>query len=88
MKETYRKVASEGGPSEDDVKDAFDTLLGAWNQVAGSVSSALQDPEVRQRLKDAGAAFASAIGRTISDLGTELRDDGAGEDSAEPVDEV
>jgi hypothetical protein len=29
---------------------------------------------VRQRLKDAGSAFAAAVGRTISDLGDELRD--------------
>ncbi len=74
LKDTYRKVADEGGPSEDEIKDAFGTIAGAWNQVAGSVSSALQDPEVRQKLKDAGSAFAAAVGRTISELGDELRD--------------
>lgn len=75
LKDTYRRVAPEDGPSEDDIKDAFSTLAGAWSQVAGSVSSALQDPEVRQRLKDAGSAFATAVGRTISELGNELADD-------------
>jgi hypothetical protein len=74
LKDTYRKVASDGGPSDEEIKDAFGTLASAWGQVAGSVSSALQDPEVRQRLKDAGSAFAAAVGRTISDLGDELRD--------------
>jgi hypothetical protein len=74
LKDTYKRAASENGPSEQDIKDAFGTLASAWNQVAGSVSAALQDPEVRQRLKDAGSAFATAVGNTISELGTELRD--------------
>jgi hypothetical protein len=74
LKDTYRRVASEDGPTEEEIKDAFSTLSGAWSQVAGSVSSALQDPDVRARLKDAASAFATAIGRTISDLGSELRD--------------
>lgn len=74
LKGTYRKVADDDGPSEDEIRDAFGTLAGAWSQVAGSVSEALQDPEVKQRLKDAGSAFAAAVGRTITDLGTELRD--------------
>ena len=74
LKDTYRKAASEDGPSEAEIKDAFGTLASAWNQVAGSVSAALQDPEVRQRLKDAGSAFATAVGNTIAELGTELRE--------------
>ncbi|MFZ0014280.1 MAG: hypothetical protein WAL25_09220 [Acidimicrobiia bacterium] len=74
LKDTYRKASSDDGPSEEEIKSAFGTLAGAWNQVAGSVSSALQDPEVRQRLKDAGSAFATAVGRTMSELGGELRD--------------
>lgn len=74
LKDTYRRSASENGPSEEEIKDAFGTLASAWNQVAGSVSAALQDPEVRQRLKDAGSAFAAAVGNTISELGTELRE--------------
>lgn len=74
LKDTYQRAASETGPSEEEIKDAFDTLASAWNQVAGSVSAALQDPEVRQRLRDAGSAFAAAVGNTISELGTELRE--------------
>jgi len=73
LKDTYRKAASEEGPSEEEIKDAFGTLASAWSRVADSVSSALGDPVVRQRLKDAGSAFATAVGRTISDLGDELR---------------
>lgn len=72
LKDTYRKVADDTAPSEDDIKDAFATLAGAWNQLAGSVSSALKDPEVRQHLKDAGSAFATAVGRTVTELGAEL----------------
>ncbi|HEU4318723.1 MAG TPA: hypothetical protein VFS66_01435 [Acidimicrobiia bacterium] len=74
LKDTYRKAASDEGPSEEEIKDAFGTLASAWNQVAGSVSAALQDPEVRQRLKDAGSAFATAVGNTIAELGSELRE--------------
>jgi hypothetical protein len=74
LKDTYRKVANDQGPTEQEIKQAFGTLVEAWDQVAGSVSEALHDPEVRQRLRDAGSAFAAAVGRTISDLGTELRD--------------
>lgn len=74
LKETYRKVASEDGPSEKEIKEAFGTLIGAWDQVAASVSTALKDPEVRERVKAAASSFASAIGNTISELGTELKD--------------
>jgi hypothetical protein len=74
LRDTYRNVASENGPTEEEIKDALGTLAGAWNQVAGSVSSALQDTEVREKLKEAAGALAAALGRTISDLGSELRD--------------
>lgn len=74
LKSTYRTVASEGGPSEEEIREAFSTLMGAWNQVAGSVSTALQDPEVREKLKDAASSFAAAMGNTLSELGAELRE--------------
>ena len=74
LKDTYRKVAAESGPSEDEIKDAFETLIGAWDQVAESVTMALQDPEVRDRLKSAASSFATAVGKTISELGSELKD--------------
>ncbi|MGH3649146.1 MAG: hypothetical protein ACRDU9_00435 [Acidimicrobiia bacterium] len=74
LKSTYEKAASEGGPTEEEIKEAFGTLMGAWDRVAESVGTALGDPEVRQKLKDAAGSFASALGTTIADLGSELRD--------------
>jgi hypothetical protein len=72
LQETYRQVADEGGPSEDEVREALAVLVGAWNQVAGTVGSALQDPDVRHQLKLAATSFATAVGNTIADLGVEL----------------
>lgn len=77
LKATYRQAADDRGPSEDDVKDAFSTLADAWSQVATSVTSALKDPDVRDQLKQAASSFAAALGTTISDLGTELKEPGA-----------
>lgn len=79
---TYRKVADDHGPTEDEIRAAFATLAGAWDQVAESVSTALRDPEVREQLKSAASSFASALGTTISELGIELRD-GVREDGSE-----
>jgi len=75
LKETYRKVADERGPSEDEIKQAFATLAGAWDQVAESVTTALKDPAIREQLKEAVGSFASAVGSTVTDLGSELRRD-------------
>ncbi|HUG33054.1 MAG TPA: hypothetical protein VMM14_09210 [Acidimicrobiia bacterium] len=74
IKETYRRVASEDGPSEEEIKDAFGTLMGAWGQVAESVTTALRDPDVREHLKGAASSLASALGTTITELGSELSD--------------
>ncbi len=73
LKGTYRRVASEDGPTEEEIKEAFATLAGAWDQIATSVSSALQDPEVRRKLKDAASSLATAVGTTINELGAELQ---------------
>jgi hypothetical protein len=73
IKDTYHAVADESGPSEDEIRDAFGTLLNAWNQVAGTVGVALQDPDVREHLRSAASALANALGATISGLGAELR---------------
>lgn len=73
LKETYRQAADDSGPSENDVKDAFATLAGAWSQVATSVTSALKDPDARDQLKQAASSFAAALGTTISELGSELK---------------
>lgn len=75
LRETYRSVADDSGPSEEEVRSAFTTIISAWSQVAGSVGAALQDPEVKGHLKSAVGALASALGATISGLGTELTDE-------------
>lgn len=72
--DTYRRVADDHGPSEDEIKQAFSTLAGAWDQVAESVTTALRDPDVRDKLKTAASSFASAFGTTMSELGSELKD--------------
>ncbi|MEX2251311.1 MAG: hypothetical protein WD895_04470 [Acidimicrobiia bacterium] len=73
LKDTYRRVAADRGPSEDEIKGAFATLIGAWGQVAESVTGALRDPEAREHLKKAASYFASALGSTVSDLGDEIK---------------
>lgn len=70
--DTYRRVANDHGPSEEEIRQAFATLAGAWDQVAESLTTALRDPDVRERLKSAAGSFASALGATISELGSEL----------------
>lgn len=74
LKSTYRRVADEDGPSEEEIRQALTTLAGAWSTVADSIGDALRDPDVRQRLKEAASSFATAVGRTISELGVELRE--------------
>lgn len=74
LADTYRKVSNGDGPTEDEIRQAFATLAGAWDQVAESVTTALKDPEVRLKLKTAAATFASALGTTVTELGAELRD--------------
>lgn len=73
LKDTYRRVAGDGGPSEEEIKGAFAILLDAWDQVAESVTTAIQDPETRTHLKEAASSFATAMGETMSGLGDELK---------------
>ncbi|HSJ83581.1 MAG TPA: hypothetical protein VLA91_07155 [Acidimicrobiia bacterium] len=74
LRRVYNQVASEDGPTEAEIKDALVTLAGAWSQVGAALSTALDDPETRVRLKRAAGAFASALGAAITDLGAELDD--------------
>ena len=74
LADTYRRVANDHGPTEDEIKDAFATLAGAWDQVAESVTTALKDPDVQEKLKDAAGSFASAFGATMKELGSVLRE--------------
>ena len=75
LRDVYRAVADDGGPSEDDIRDAFATLLGAWNQVAGTLGTAMKDPAVRTHLRSAAGALADAVGATVSGLGAEIARD-------------
>lgn len=83
LKSTYRKVADDRGPDEEEIRSAFATLIGAWDQVAESISDALRDPETRSKLKTAASSFATAVGSTLSGLGAEF----ASEDAAESEEE-
>lgn len=73
LKATYRKVAEDRGPSDEEIKEAFATLAGAWDQVSESMSLALKDPKIREQLKDAASSFATALGTTLSEFGSELK---------------
>ena len=64
------------GPTEEDIEHALATLAGVWNQVAGSFTTAFQDPEVRRRVKTVAGHLVSALGVTISELASELQDGG------------
>jgi hypothetical protein len=76
LRRIYNQVASEDGPTEAEIQDALATLGGAWDQLGVALSTALDDPETRVRLKRAAGAFASGLGAAITDLAAEL-DDGA-----------
>lgn len=84
LKNAYRKAADEGGPSEDEIKSAFATLAGAWDQVAESFGDALRDPETRDRIKEATSSFATALGATLADLGREIGRDGTDDADESP----
>ncbi len=79
-------MATDKGPTEDEIKDAFATLLGAWGQMAESVSSALHDPDTREHLKKAASSFATALGTTITDLGDEFKKTAPSEDAPDDGD--
>lgn len=83
LKSTYRKVSDEQGPSEDEIKGAFATLAGAWDQIAESVSDILRDPETRDGLKRAAGSLASALGSTLTDLSSEFGSDRGNTGSSE-----
>lgn len=73
LKDRYREMSGEDGPSEDQVRLALETLGDAARAVADSVGSAMKDPAVREQVKDAAASFVTALGQTFSQLGDELR---------------
>lgn len=73
LKARYRAVADDDSPSEDEVKDALTTLGHAAQRLFDSFGDAARDPEMRDRLKGVATSFVSALGKTFSDLGDELR---------------
>jgi hypothetical protein len=74
LRDRYKEVSGEGGPSEDEVRSALETLGEAARAVADSVGNAMKDPDVREQMKDAAASFVTALGQTFSQLGDELRE--------------
>lgn len=72
LRARYREFAGEDGPSEDDVREALETLGGAARTVAESFGAAMRDPDIREQVKSAAASFVSAMGETLSQLGEEL----------------
>jgi hypothetical protein len=68
LRTTYRRVADESGPTEEEIRRALGTLAGAWSQLAGSVSEAVADPEVRAHLRRAGGSFVSAVTAGLGEL--------------------
>ncbi|MBW3667459.1 MAG: hypothetical protein KY394_07685 [Actinobacteria bacterium] len=75
LKQTYRKAADETGPSEEEIRQAFATLAGAWEQISSSLSTVLEDPAVRRRLKLTAASLAEALGDTIGGVAREMQGD-------------
>ena len=73
LRDTYRDLASDDGPSEEEIKAALATLAGAWDQVAASFSAAMGNPDTRAQLKKAAGSLATALGATVSGLGEEIR---------------
>ncbi len=80
LKETYKSVADEKGPTEEEIRKAVTTLAGVWDQVSSSMSAVLEDPELRRRLKVTAASLAAALGDTIGGVGREMSQDGGEEE--------
>ena len=77
LRTRYSEMVGEDGPAEEDVRQAFTTIGTAAQSLVDSISESMRDPEVRDQLKEATSTFFSAIGKTLSQLGDELRSDEA-----------
>lgn len=73
LREQYREIAGDEGPSEGEVKDAFRTLGSAFERVMDAVGSAFRNPDVRDQTKQAASSLVSALGATFEELGEELK---------------
>jgi len=73
LRNRYQEIVGDDGPAEEDVREAFTTIGTAAQSLVDSIGESMRDPEVREQLKDATSTFFSAIGKTLSQLGDELR---------------
>ena len=73
LRNRYQEIVGDDGPAEEDVRQAFTTIGTAAQSLVDSIGESMRDPEVREQLKDATSTFFSAIGKTLSQLGDELR---------------
>jgi conjugal transfer/entry exclusion protein len=69
LRDRYREVAGEAGPSDEEVQRAIGTLTGAIDRIAEAVGTAVRDPEVMDQMKRAAASFGSAVSSAFSGLG-------------------
>jgi hypothetical protein len=82
LRNRYQEIVGDDGPAEEDVREAFVTIGTAAQSLVDSIGESMRDPEVREQLKDATSTFFSAIGKTLTQLGDELRTT-RGDDSGE-----
>jgi polysaccharide deacetylase 2 family uncharacterized protein YibQ len=73
LRRRYRDMVGDDGPSEDDVREALQTLGNAARSLADSIGVAMRDPDVRRQVKDAAASLVAALGTTFDELAVELR---------------
>ena len=73
LRSRYREIVGEDGPAEEEVREAFATIGNAAHSLVDSIGESMRDPEVREQMKEATSTFFSAIGKTLSQLGDELR---------------
>lgn len=72
LRDDYRDLVGDDGPSREQVTEALRTLGAAAAFLSESVGRALRDPDTRESLKTATSSFLTAVGRTLSDLGKEF----------------
>jgi hypothetical protein len=72
FRDIYQRVSSGEGPSESELRDAFSTIAGAWDQVSETFTTAMSDPDLRMQLRRALSSLATAVGNTLTELGDEL----------------
>ena len=93
FRSSYRQGAG-GGPSREQVTDAFEVLVGAITHMVAGAENTLKDPAVKKQVQKTTKTAATAVAATLSEWAAELRsrlekrpgarrDAAAGEGSAE-----